>query len=50
MERFNQYILDYPNKEVKEGFLDFLLPYYIKGNESATEFDISAFVEDVNSR
>lgn len=48
VERFGQYILDYPNKEVKEGFLDFLLPYYIKGNESATEFDISAFVEEVS--
>lgn len=47
VERFNQYILDYPNKEVKEGFLDFLLPYYIKGSESSTEFDISEFVEDV---
>lgn len=49
VEKFNQYILDYPNKEVKEGFLDFLLPYYIKGSESAAEFDISAFVEDVNA-
>lgn len=49
VERFSQYILDYPNQEVKEGFLDFLLPYYIKGNESATEFDISSFVEDVCS-
>jgi len=47
IEQFNQFVLDYPNKEVKEGFMEFILPYYIKGAESATEFDISEFVLDV---
>ena len=46
---FRQYILDYPNEEVKEGFLEFLLPYYINSTESSSEFDISEFVNDVYS-
>ena len=45
--QFDQFILGYPNREVKEGFLEFLLPYYIKSPASKTEFDISRFVDDV---
>lgn len=28
-ERFKLYVLDFPNEEVKEGFVKFLLPYYV---------------------
>lgn len=41
------YILDYPNKEVKRGFLNCLLPYYIQERNVHSEFDISDFVKDV---
>lgn len=34
---FDKYILDYPNKEVKMGFLDFLLPYCIKQSEGCAD-------------
>lgn len=35
--RFGTYLLGFPNKEVEEGFMNFLIPYYsrIKVNESA---------------
>lgn len=44
---YNSYILDYPNREVKESFLNFLVPYYTEVNEGDTEFVISEFTEDV---
>ena len=44
---FNQFTLGYPNKEVEEGFFDFLVPIYLTTEEEATEFDIRTFVEDV---
>jgi hypothetical protein len=31
-ERYNRYRLGFPNQEVEEGFLKFLLPYYVKGS------------------
>lgn len=45
--RFQLYRLDYPNREVKEGFLKFLLPYFTDTTKSQSEFDISCFVRDV---
>jgi len=47
--RFKTYILDFPNQEVKEGFLDFLLPYYTSIKESESEFFIQSFIEDIES-
>ena len=43
------YILDYPNKEVKEGFLKFLIPYYLTKStgDIAKRFNIGKFVRDV---
>lgn len=41
------YTLDYPNEEVKEAFLTFLLPYYLKGTTSGVEFSINKFLIDV---
>lgn len=43
--RFNQYILGFPNKEVTEGFNDFLMNSYMKGSDSSVL--ITEFVLDV---
>jgi hypothetical protein len=40
--------MDYPNAEVKEGFLKGLLPLSV-GERNSTEFDISAFVLDIEA-
>lgn len=45
--RMRRYTLGYPNREVKEGFLNFLLPYYTPGYSSSSAFDIVKFVDDV---
>ena len=46
--RFDRYTMDYPNAEVKEGFLKGLLPLSV-GERNSTEFDISAFVLDIEA-
>ena len=47
-ERFKKYLLGFPNKEVEEGFLNFLLPLYTSaGNNSP--FMVDEFVQDVES-
>ena len=47
-ERFKKYRLGFPNKEVEEGFLNFLLPLYtLAGNNSP--FMVDEFVQDVES-
>lgn len=47
-ERFKQYILGFPNKEVEEGFIKFMLPLYASaGNRSP--FVVSEFVKDVGA-
>ena len=45
-DRFSEFTLDYPNSEVKEGFLKGLLPMVI-GERSTTEFNISFFVRSI---
>lgn len=47
-ERFKKYRLGFPNKEVEEGFLNFLLPLYTSaGNNSP--FMVDEFVQNVES-
>lgn len=47
-ERFKKYLLGFPNKEVEEGFLNFLLPLYTSaGNNSP--FLVDEFVQNVES-
>ncbi len=43
------YTLDYPNDEVKEGFLSFLVPYYLakRGGETG-DFEVYRFIDEVN--
>lgn len=46
--RFDLYTLDFPNKEVKSGFFDYLLPTYVptaRGNN----FGVSSFVRDIEA-
>lgn len=44
---FKLYTLGYPNKEVEEGFINFLLPGYLNNEAGSTVFDIRRFVADV---
>ena len=42
--RFDFFILNYPNKEVKAGFINFLLPFYTKTKDKQAQTIISKFV------
>ena len=46
---FGLYKLGYPNKEVEEGFLSFLLPYYSAYDNVDSPFELQQFVKDVKS-
>ena len=46
-ERFCMYTLNYPNEEVKNGFVNFLLPFYTKIQTTQTTTIISKFVTSV---
>ena len=45
--RFGLYTLGFPNREVEEGFLKFLMPYYAKSDMTKSGFEIKRFVNDV---
>lgn len=47
--RFGIYKLGFPNKEVEEGFVRFLLPYYAKVSKVDSPFEIQKFVREVES-
>ena len=47
--RFGIYQLGFPNREVEEGFMRFLLPYYAKVTKVETPFEILKFVREVES-
>ena len=46
---FNAFTLGFPNREVKEGFLKFLIPYYTPIRDSSSTFEIQNFVREVRS-
>ena len=46
---FKLYTLGFPNQEVEEGFVDFLLPYYTPIDAIDTAFSIHQFVQDLNA-
>ncbi|MCQ2295495.1 MAG: ATP-binding protein [Bacteroidales bacterium] len=48
-ERFQTYTLGFPNQEVEEGFVDYLMSYYTPISESDTAFNIQRFVMDVEA-
>ena len=43
----NYYWLEFPNDEVRDGFFQFLLPYYTTLPESTSTFEAGKFVEDM---
>jgi hypothetical protein len=45
-ELFDEYTLKYPNREVEESFLNFVLPYYFV-NKSGNNFSVVDFIKDV---
>ncbi|MDE6410334.1 MAG: ATP-binding protein [Muribaculaceae bacterium] len=46
---FHTYTLDYPNEEVRDGFISFLVPYYIKPDKSPGQFSIKKFIMAITS-
>lgn len=48
-ERFGIYTLGFPNREVEEGFVNFLLPFYTNLTAPETGFAIQKFVRDVEA-
>ena len=48
-ERFGIYSLGFPNREVEEGFVKFLLPFYANTNAVESEFEIQKFVREVEA-
>ena len=44
---FGLYTLGFPNREVEEGFLRFLMPYYAKSGMTKSGFEIKRFVDDI---
>lgn len=42
-EEFGIYSLGFPNREVEEGFIKFLLPFYANTNAVESEFEIQNF-------
>lgn len=48
-ERFGMYRLGFPNREVEEGFIRFLLPFYANVDKVESPFEIQKFVREVES-
>jgi hypothetical protein len=46
---FGLYTLGFPNKEVENGFLKFLLPYYSPISRSQSAFYVATFVKDIEA-
>ena len=46
---FGMYTLGFPNREVEDGFMNFLLPYYAGIDRTRSPFEIKQFVRDVRS-
>ena len=48
-KEFKLYKLGFPNKEVEEGFMRFLIPYYTSVNAVDSGFEIQRFVKEVRN-
>lgn len=46
-EEFGLYRLGFPNMEVEEGFVKFLMPYYTRYNKLEAPFEIQKFVREI---
>ena len=49
MNEFGMYRLGFPNREVEEGFIRFLLPYYANVNKVESPFEVQKFVREVRT-
>lgn len=47
--RFGEYKLGFPNKEVEQGFIKYLLPYYTPKVQDKSSFAVSRFVQDIEA-
>ena len=47
--RFENYILGFPNREVEEGFIKFLMPFYTNVNKVESPFEIQQFTREIES-
>ena len=45
--RFENYILGFPNREVEEGFIKFLMPFYTRVNKVESSFEIQQFTREI---
>lgn len=48
-KEFGLYKLGFPNKEVEEGFMKFLIPHYTNISKTNSAFEITQFVKDVRT-
>ena len=48
-DRFDSYILGFPNREVEQGFIKYLLPFYTPKTDKKSTFAIARFVKDVEN-
>ena len=48
-KEFGNYTLGFPNKEVEEGFIKYLLPFYSSVDRVESNFQISKFVTEVRT-
>lgn len=47
--RFGLYTLGFPNREVEDGFMKFLLPFYSTKRNTKSAFEVGQFVRDIES-
>ena len=47
--RFKTYTLGFPNREVKEGFVKYLVPFYTPKSDNKSAFSIDKFVKEVDA-
>ena len=48
-EEFGMYRLGFPNREVEEGFVKYLLPFYTSVSAPTTPFEIGLVVREIRS-
>lgn len=48
-KRFRNYLLAFPNEEVKYGFLNFLVPYYSSVKDNDQDFYIGKFIQELET-
>ena len=46
---FKTYSLGFPNREVREGFIKYLVPFYTPKNNDKSSFSIDKFVKEIRS-